>query len=139
LIRALLLLTLLPLACGGEPVGTVRIPLTSPEALDPSLIDQVEVVAVEGSTTRCVLGAGSNTCNEIQSAVTALSSAGYIDAVTLRLADGSVATFQGLPHGRTCFVAEAQAAGGKPLALGCAEVELALETHRIEIVLSATP
>lgn len=136
---ALVVLSLAPAGCGGEEVGRVRIPLTSPTSLDPTLIDQVVVVAVKGSSTSCVAAAGSNTCYELQSTTTARAASGFLDVVTLSAGGGSVATFSGLPREKTCFVAEALAPGGKPLALGCAEVALTQETNKIEILLAPAP
>jgi len=134
-----LALLLAPLGCGGEAVGVVRIPLTSPAALDPTLVDQVVIVAVKGASTSCVATTGSNTCYGLQSTNTARAASGFLDAVTLTAGGGSVATFSGLPRAKTCFVAEALALGGKPLALGCAEVELTQETNKIEILLAPAP
>lgn len=130
------------LGCGsaGEPVQVVSMTLSSTtQSLDPSLIDQVVVAVVQDADLQCVTSSGSNSCSALQSVTKAEQATGYKDKASITAADGSSLTFDGLARGQTCFVAEARALGGQPLALGCAEVELKLERHLVEITVTTTP
>jgi len=118
--------------CGAEDLQHIRLSLT-PQSLDPSLIARVAVAALHDSSRRCVVGVGSNLCNEVQSTSEAEQADGYVNTITLTKADGSTAIFSDLPHGRACFVAEALSQGAQQLALGCTEVELRLDRHVVEI------
>lgn len=122
--------------CGGEAIGTIRIRLRSPQALDPSQVAQVIIAVVHDSNKTCVSGPGSNTCVEIQSVEEATTTAGYVKQTNITPSTGSSATLEDLPEGPACFVAEAFNASSSPLGLGCAEVDLSLDKHTIEIELA---
>lgn len=129
---------LLALGCGGDPpTELIHIHLSSTQTLDPAQVARVEIVVVHAFDGRCVMGSGSNICSDLQSAAVAEQADGYVTKATITSADGSSATIDNLPRGRACFVAEALSQTDQQLALGCAEVELSLERHLIEIELSA--
>jgi len=133
-ILALAALTALLGACGDAPVQTIRIPLRTPQSA--GIPTEVIIAVLVDSTKTCVSGPGSNTCVEIQSAAEATKTTGFIRKTTITPSSGSSAVFDDLPEGSACFVAEAQNASGSPLGIGCAEVELKLDKHVIEIELT---
>ena len=119
---------------GDDPVGTIRIPLRPPQSTgDP---DTVIIAVLVDSTKTCVDPSGSNTCSEILTADEATKTPGYVRKVTITPSSGSSALFEDLPEGSACFVAEALNSSGSPLGIGCAEVELKLDKHVIEIELT---
>jgi len=125
-------------ACGQHDEGAIQnilIPLSGPQSLDPALIDRVEVAAVQGSTQRCVAALGSNACTDFPTVAAAELATGFAGKVSLRQSDGSTASFSDLSRKQTCFVAEALSATDQQLAVGCADVALELERHKIEIVI----
>jgi hypothetical protein len=130
----LAVLTALLGACGTDPVGTIRIPLRTPQST--GVPAKVIIAALVDSTKTCVDPAGSNTCSEILTADEATKTPGFIKQVTITPSSGSSAMFEDLPEGSACFVAEALNSSGSPLGLGCAEVELKLDKHVIEIELT---
>jgi hypothetical protein len=121
-------------ACGDDSVGTIRIPLRTPQST--GVPDKVIIAAVVNSTKTCVDPSGSNTCSEILTADEATKSPGFVKKVTITPSSGSSAMFEDLPEGSACFVAEALNSSGSPLGIGCAEVELKLDKHVIEIELT---
>ena len=121
--------------CGAEEVGTTRIELRSPSAIDPAAVATVVIAVVHEPTQTCVSPVGSNTCAELRSIEAATKAGGYLRQTTLTSSAGSTATLDGLPRGRVCFVAEARAANSSTIGLGCAEVVLKLDRHQIEIEL----
>lgn len=127
-------LTALLGACGADPVGTIRIPLRTPQST--GVPDKVIIAALVDSTKTCVSTPGSNTCVEILTADEATKTPGFVKQVTITPSSGSSAVFEDLPEGSACFVAEALNSSGSPLGLGCAEVELKLDKHVIEIELT---
>lgn len=127
-------LTALLGACGADPVGTIRIPLRTPQST--GVPDKVIIAALVDSTKTCVSAPGSNTCVEILTADEATKTPGFVKQVTITPSSGSSAVFEDLPEGSACFVAEALNSSGSPLGLGCAEVELKLDKHIIEIELT---
>lgn len=121
-------------ACGADPVGMIRIPLRTPQSA--GVPAKVIIVALVDSTKTCVKAPGSNTCVEIQTADEASKTPGFVKQVTITPTSGSSAMFEDLPEGSACFVAEALNSSGSPLGIGCAEVELKLDKHVIEIELT---
>jgi len=119
--------------CGEAEPATIHIALRSPQALDPAQIASVEVAAIHEPSSSCVTGTGSNRCSTYQSVNAATQAPGYLTQITLTPAGGSTGTFDDLPFGRTCFVAEALSSNLTSLASGCAEVSLQVEKHRVEI------
>jgi hypothetical protein len=132
----MLLLGPLASGCGGDPVGHIRIPLRSTQTLDPSQVDKVIIAVLHDPAKTCVSGANSNTCVEIQGTSEAMATDGYVVHTSITQDSGSSAMLEDLPRGTTCFVAEARSAASVVLGLGCAEVELSLEKHVIEIELT---
>lgn len=134
LLFVVLALGVLSGGCGSpDETQWIRIPLTGPQALDPSLIDRVDVAAVQGSSKTCVTTPGSNSCSGYAAVAAAEQADGFVEKISLRQSDGSTASFADLPREQTCFVAEALSSQDQQLALGCADVELKLERHKIEI------
>lgn len=134
LIHGILMLALLT-GCGGEPsVETIRIRITTPQLIDPSLVDSVVVAAIHEPSAECVTSVNSNTCSQIMGVYAASKLSGYLKQVTISSTSGSsTATLDGLPRGQTCFVAEARSTSGAPLGNGCADVKLTVDSHLIEI------
>jgi hypothetical protein len=126
--------------CGGDDpagaVGTTRIRLRSTQTLNPSDVNKVIIAVLHDPSKTCVSGSGSNTCVEILGVDEAQKSTGYVMQASITQTSGSSAMLEDLPMGTTCFVAEARSSASKILGLGCAEVELKLEKHVIEIELT---
>ena len=133
-VLALTVLAALLGACGDLSVGTIRIPLRTPQST--GIPANVIIAVLVDSTKTCVSGPSSNTCVEILSAEEATKTPGFIRKTTITPSTGSSAVFDDLPEGSACFVAEAQNDSGSPLGVGCAEVELKLDKHVIEIELT---
>lgn len=127
-------------SCGAEEVGVVRMTL-KPRGLDPALVDRVEIAVVgklAQSGISCVSAVGSQVCADLSSVKSAEAASGHITTGEItRAKGGNTTSFSDLPKGRTCFIAEAFDAAKNPLASGCAEVEIRLETHKIEIEIAS--
>lgn len=134
--RGIALAAIVLLGCGEPEVGTTRIALRASQALDPSQVASVEVAAIAELAT-CVTGPGSNQCATIKTVDEAAKASGFARRLALTPGGGSTATFDELPFGRVCFVAEALSANLTSLASGCAEVTLRLEKHKVEIELQS--
>jgi hypothetical protein len=135
--RPLLSLALLALASCGDGGDLTRIQLRGPFALDPSIVGSVIIAVVHEPSKACVSPPGSNSCAELRSVSDAAQASGYIKQQTLSSTGGSAITIDGLPQGRTCFVAEARSKNDSTVGLGCAEVTLTLERHQIELEIAS--
>jgi hypothetical protein len=121
--------------CGEDGVQTVTIRLSSPQAIDPANVASVVIAAVHEPSKTCVSGPGSNSCVELRSVKDAEQTSGYVKQMSITSETGSTAVIEDLPQGQTCFVAEAISSLSTVVGLGCAEVELTLDRHVIEIEL----
>lgn len=121
--------------CGEDAFQTVKIRLSSPRAIDPATVASVVIAAVHEPNKTCVSAPGSNSCVELRSVKDAEQTSGYVKQVSITSQTGSTASIEDLPMGPTCFVAEAISTGAMVVGLGCAEVELTLDRHVIEIEL----
>jgi hypothetical protein len=129
-------------ACGSAE--QVVIPVrTTKSLIDPTLVSQVAIAALHEPALRCVAPVScneppctSNTCLDLTSTTAAAQASGFLQELTLsRSAGTSTARFEGLPQGRTCFLAEARDGQGSSVGRGCADVTLSSDRLTVLIVI----